>query len=381
MTITDVGQVDPFFATIKKIKGLKLSQSLLAWYLDSYEKHPWRNLFEQSGDPYVVWLSEVMLQQTQIKTVLPKYLEFLDRYPDIRALANADELELRRLVKGLGYYRRFAFLHRAAKTLLALYPDLSKGKWPKTYAEWLELPGVGDYIASAVTSIAFDQPNPVVDGNVERVLCRLYDIRLPSNLPILKKTYKALAFQLLVRENPGAFNQAIMELGQKVCSKSSPKCSICPVRPYCQSYKAKSTALAPEAKLKRASEDLALRLTILSDRGRIALYNRGSKARFLKGVNGFVTEILAEDLASCGVDGFAKHKLAPLRKVGSFRHTITHHKLTVQVYAGTKKAGGKLDLAWLPKADVAKSLESSLDQKAWHIYLSGETGISSQNLL
>ncbi len=367
MTVTQENRLTHFMT--KLVIDRALSYQLLAWYRCQKENYPWRRFFAETADPYVVWVSEVMLQQTQIKTVLPKYLDFLNHFPDVKTLALADESKLRSVVCGLGYYRRFAFLQKGAQAIVSRRLSIASGFWPTSYEEWLQVPGVGDYTASAIASIAFDKPHPVVDGNVERVFCRLFNIQLPSNLPSLKKIFKTIAHQLIVPDAPGDFNQALMELGQKICLIKNPKCSSCPIKVSCKSFSKKSTHLAPKPKIKKAATDLNLRLSVLKQGSLYALRRRGPNAKFLRGARGFCTEILEQDLTSIGLDGDVGNVVRSTRVIGAFRHAITHHRLKVQVCEAT---GGELksdDVAWLLQKDVEGYLESSLDKKAWHLYL------------
>lgn len=294
-----------------------------------------------------------MLQQTVIKAVLPVYDRFLKEFPTVGDLARAEDEAVRSAVRGLGYYRRFRMMHEAAKVVAAA------GTWPTTYDAWKELPGIGDYTASAISSIAFDYPAAVVDGNVERVFCRLLDLREAPNQPRLKKIFKRLAADLLVRESPGDFNQAVMELGQTVCTVSAkPLCGECPLAPGCRSRKAGSQALAPAAKAKPEMVDVAMRLLIVEGSRGIALVERGRTSRFLKGSWGFF-------------DGDAALPGKP-RAVGKVRHNITRHKIEARVEAvelTAKEAAALPGLRWLRKDEVEKGLVANLDRKAWQLYL------------
>lgn len=201
---------------------------LIHWYQRNHRHLPWR----ETKDPYPIWVSEVMLQQTQVKTVLPYYHEFLSVFPDLDHLANADLQDVLRVWEGLGYYARARNLHRAAKVILEAY----SGRIPSTWSEFRKLPGVGDYIAAAVQSIAFEQSHAVVDGNVKRVLARLLKIGAPVNKSASAKTFKKASSDLMDSLQPGIFNQAIMELGATVCKPQNPHCSICPLQSFCLAY-------------------------------------------------------------------------------------------------------------------------------------------------
>ena len=295
-----------------------------------------------------------MLQQTVIKAVLPVYHRFLEAFPDVGSLAAADDESVRSAVRGLGYYRRFRMMHAAAKMIAA-----AGGKWPSTYDEWKDLPGIGDYTASAISSIAFNYPAAVVDGNVERVFCRLLDIREAPNQPYLKKAFKTLAGELLVKSNPGDFNQAVMELGQTVCTVAAkPLCDVCPMESGCKARKAGSQGLAPGAKAKPAMVDVAMRLLIVESKKGIALVERGPASRFLKGSWGFF-------------DGVAPELSTEPRDVGRVKHNITRHKISARVEAieiAAKDAAVLPELRWVGHDKVEESLVANLDRKAWKLF-------------
>jgi A/G-specific adenine glycosylase len=194
---------------------------LRAWFREHARDLPWR----RSRDPYRVWVSEVMLQQTRVETVRAYYERFVRRFPDVEALAAAELTEVLRYWQGLGYYRRARHLHAAARRIVR---DRG-GRWPQTVQEWLALPGVGPYMARAVVSIAFGVPTGVVDGNVRRVLARLMAVERPG-----RRDLQAWADALVDPRDPGTFNQAMMELGATVCTPVRPRCGDCPVRVFCQ---------------------------------------------------------------------------------------------------------------------------------------------------
>lgn len=311
-----------------------------------------------------------MLQQTVIKAVMPVYARFLARFPDVRALAAADEDSVREAVRGLGYYRRFRFLHLAAKELVASSPG-SEIAWPTDFDGWRALPGVGDYTAAAVSSIAFNVAAAVVDGNVERVFCRLFDLREAPNSAHLKKVFKVVAAELLDQRCPGAANQALMELGQLICTPTAPACDACPVSWACAAKKAKSQHLAPGPKAKPVVLAVHLQLVLFRHGQHFALAERPMAARFLKGTWGWPT-IRRHDDGWRG-DGWATPEVTAGVQVGSIKHTITHHKLTADVVVidlPTKKtpasdAGVKWQ--WCESEALEPKLTSNLDRKAWDL--------------
>jgi A/G-specific adenine glycosylase len=337
------------------------ARRLVTWYRQQARPLPWRVLFKEHGDAYHIWVSEIMLQQTVIKAVIPAYERFLKAYPTVRHLAAADEESLRLVVRGLGYYRRFDFLLKAARVV---QQDFG-GRLPVTYDEWRMLPGIGDYTAAAISSIAFGEKAAVVDGNVERVFCRLLDIRQPPNLPVLKKEFQRLAREFLYERDPGSFNQGIMELGQTVCTVTQPDCGSCPLAESCLARQHSTQHLAPAPKIKKAYEELAMRLHILRYRGRIGLVRRPAGAKFLGGTRGFCTEVSQGD--NYHWDGALKLRTGKQTRAGAVRHTITHHKISAEVLLHDVTRDATADIQWLDPDVVDENLVSNLDRKAWRL--------------
>lgn len=202
-----------------------VSPVLLEWFDKNARDLPWR----KTKDPYAIWVSEIMLQQTQVDTVEPYYHRFLKRFPTVQRLARARLDTVLKLWEGLGYYSRARNLHQAAKQIVRDY----EGDVPRTKQALLSLPGVGPYTAGAIASIAFDLDEPLVDGNVIRVLCRLYRIHENPKSGATQKRLWKIARELIPPGRAGAFNQALMELGATVCSPRSPKCEVCPLQKKC----------------------------------------------------------------------------------------------------------------------------------------------------
>tara|TARA_R100000935_G_C2805710_1_gene152564 strand:- start:114 stop:1163 length:1050 start_codon:yes stop_codon:yes gene_type:complete len=216
---------------------------LINWYLGNKRDLPWR----KTNDPYHIWLSEIMLQQTRIEQGLPYYLSFTKAFPTVFDLANASQEEVLKLWQGLGYYSRARNLHETAKFVA----NNLDGIFPDNYKDLLELKGIGDYTASAIASICYNEVAPVVDGNVYRVLARYFDIETPINSSAGQKEFKALAAELIDREDPATYNQAIMDFGSMQCKPQSPLCGSCPLSNSCLALKNNKIAMLP-VKLKKA---------------------------------------------------------------------------------------------------------------------------------
>jgi A/G-specific adenine glycosylase len=221
---------------------MKFSNSLIQWYLQNKRDLPWRN----NSNPYTIWLSEIMLQQTRVAQGLPYFLRFTNAFPDVFDLANATEEEVLKLWQGLGYYSRARNLHQTAKKIAFEF----NGEFPKTYIELLKLKGIGEYTAAAIASFAYNEDVPVVDGNVFRVLSRYFDIDTDIASSAAKKEFTLLAKELLPSGKANIFNQAIMEFGALQCVPKNPDCGNCIFNTSCLALKNKKVAQLP-VKLKK----------------------------------------------------------------------------------------------------------------------------------
>ncbi len=224
------------------MKGGYFSKKIAEWYEVHYRRLPWRD----TRDPYKIWLSEIILQQTRVAQGLPYYERFVKNYPNVKALARANEQEVLRLWQGLGYYTRARNLHACAKSIV----EKHDGKFPRTYDALMQLPGIGAYTAAAIASFAFDEKVAVVDGNVQRVLARIFGIDIDATSPEGKKRFARLANDLISKDNPAIHNQAIMEFGALQCVPMRPDCENCVFRSSCFAYKHDSQSLLPVKKKK-----------------------------------------------------------------------------------------------------------------------------------
>ena len=245
---------------------MDFSRTILHWYAENGRDLPWR----RTRDPYAVWLSEIILQQTRVAQGLAYWERFMDRFPTVDDLAAAPEDEVLRLWQGLGYYSRARNLHAAAKQVVAM------GGFPDTLEGIRSLKGVGDYTAAAIGSIAFGLPAAVVDGNVYRVLARYFGIATPVGTTEAKKEFTALANRLLPTDAPAAFNQGMMDFGATCCTPANPACLTCPLQPSCQAFRDGRVDLLPVKK--EASKPVERHLTYVYIRvdGFIAIHRRGS---------------------------------------------------------------------------------------------------------
>ncbi len=253
-------------------RSASLWRNLLTWFDSVRRDLPWRG----TKDPYAILVSELMLQQTQVQTVLPYYQRFMQRFPDLCTLALASQEEVLRYWSGLGYYRRGRNLHRAAQTILSEHG----GTIPSEKGQLLSLPGIGEYTAGAVLSIAFDQSVPLVDGNVERVLARFFAMDKDIATPEGKKTIWKLAESLVPAARPGCHNQALMELGATVCLPTHPKCQECPLSGECQALSLGKVLELP-IKTRRTQREKVLEAVLLVEcEGQWLLTNRNEEGLY-----------------------------------------------------------------------------------------------------
>jgi len=220
-----------------------LSNKIIKWYQDNKRELPWR----QTKEPYFVWLSEIIMQQTRIEQGSPYYLAFTEKFPSVFDLSSATESEVLRTWQGLGYYSRARNLHTTAKHICH---ELN-GVFPKNYNALLKLKGVGPYTAAAIASISYGESKAVVDGNVYRVLSRLYEIKTPTNSSKGIKEFATIAQELISTEKPGDYNQGIMEIGATLCTPKRPKCDSCPISFFCKAFENKNQLKFP-VKLKKS---------------------------------------------------------------------------------------------------------------------------------
>jgi A/G-specific adenine glycosylase len=337
-------------------RARQFRERLLSWYERHKRMLPWRS----SPTPYRVWIAEIMLQQTRVQTVLPYYTRFLKRFPDLAALAAASEEDVLAHWAGLGYYRRARNLRKAAIKIA----DQWRGRFPETLEDIGGLPGVGRYTAAAVISIAFNQPHAVVDGNVRRVIRRLYGIAgAPDDL------FWELAESLLARGRARDFNQAFMELGALVCLPSRPLCIACPVQSLCQSGRRGRVPDSTE-RYRPAQVPVEMLLLVLECGEQIAIA-RQPDGGFIPGewgLPGSTLRAAQQPLAAArrlarGILG----RVPQLDLYAPVRHSITHRRILAQVWGASIEppAPELADRhAWAPRTSLARVFTSSLFHKA-----------------
>ena len=325
--------------------------ALLAWFNVYQRDMPWRH----TDDPYRIWVSEVMLQQTQVKKVVEYYERFITRFPDVQHLAAAPLQDVLKVWEGLGYYARARNLHKAAQVVV----NELDGKIPEDYAGFRKLPGVGDYSAAAVQSIAFDTPYAAVDGNIKRVLARLFLMESPINDAKSAKVFQQKADDLLDVNAPGFFNQAMMELGATVCRPQSPTCLVCPVNAFCEAFR---TARQDEFPYRRETKPVPehhLAVGVIYRDDTVLLTQRQLDG-LLGGLWEFPGGQLAEGEsaeAACvrHIADVVNLSVTNLRYLTRVRHAYTHFKVVVDVFRCDYQAGevglkGPRDAKWVDLA-------------------------------
>jgi len=338
----------------------RFRKKLLAWFSDFQRDLPWR----RTKDPYRVWLSEIMLQQTRVAAVIPYYERFLERFPNIKTLAEAPEEEVLRLWAGLGYYSRARNLQKAGRQIVAEHNSY----FPDTAEKALALSGIGAYTAAAILSIAYEKKLAVLDGNVARVIARLGairgDLRAGSHWQQLQK----MADGFLALHAPGDWNQAMMELGATICTPRSPQCLLCPVAEFCQARKLGLTEVIPEKRNKRATVDITLAaLVVLDPQGRTLLLpppKSGAKASPAKDVAALLSRLwhfptiqVQQDAARelrefVSATIFSGRRLpAKFQVLPTVRHVVTYRQITLLPF--------RLDVAKLPRVPHATALPLS----------------------
>ena len=308
---------------------MSFTVAILEWFRENGRVLPWR----ETRDPYAIWLSEIILQQTRIEQGKPYWERFMKRWPTVEALAQASEDEVLREWQGLGYYSRARNLHEAAKQIVEM------GGFPKTLESIKRLKGVGDYTAAAIGSIAFNLPAAVVDGNVYRVLARHYGIETPINTTEGKKEFTALASSLLPANEASAFNQAMMDFGAIQCTPVNPQCAVCPLQETCVALHDGKTASLPVKRKTLKVQERHLVYIYVRHQGKTAIHRRAAGDIWQGLYEPWLTEVVPSG--------------AILLRQG-VKHVLTHRILYADIYFWEPAEQPQLpdDYFWIPEADI-----------------------------
>jgi A/G-specific adenine glycosylase len=349
-----------------------IKRRLLEWYAGNKRDLPWR----KTDDPYRILLSEFMLQQTQVDTVISYYHRFVERFPSVQALADAPQAEVLKVWEGLGYYSRARNLHRAA----GLICEQFDGRVPQSYDDLASLPGFGPYTTAAVLSIAFDKDHAVLDGNVIRVLARLFGVDEDVTQNAVKRRLQELAQDLLDRGDAGDLNQAVMELGATVCTPRTPQCATCPVGRFCAAARSGQTERLPVKRPRAARPHRVMAVGIVARRGRLLIVKRPENG-LLGGLWEFPAGIRAngETLQACCLRAVKEQAGIPAEITDRFRtvkHAFTHFSLTMHAFLcrspkGRVRALACADTAWVRADDLSDYAVSRANRKLIDFLLQG----------
>jgi A/G-specific adenine glycosylase len=358
------------------------AEALAAWFSARQRDLPWRRPFSGAGvvaeggaaprrDPYRVWIAEIMLQQTQVATVVPYFERWMERFPDVAALAAAAEADVLEAWAGLGYYSRARNILVTARELAAV-----GGAFPASREGLLALKGIGEYTAGAIASLAFDRPEPILDGNIVRVFSRLYAMAFLPDSKANKAAYWGKAREWAQAHKPGLVNEGLMELGALVCTPRNPACGDCPLAAGCAAHRDRAQARFPPAKERKAGvevEGYAIAFYRKAQAGREVLLYTPGKAERLAGLATFPFFAVPDwrglkEAWKSALPALAGARLKPRSAVVS--HGITHYRYRVRLAEGglgEHEAGMTLPdgYAWVAEEDMEKALVSSLPRKIW----------------
>lgn len=327
---------------------MNFTNSLTKWYLQNKRDLPWRN----TQNPYFIWLSEIMLQQTRVAQGLPYFLSFTAVFPTVFDLANASEEQVLKLWQGLGYYSRARNLHKTAQKIAFEY----NGIFPDNYTDLLQLKGIGDYTAAAIASFSYNEVVPVVDGNVFRVLSRYFDIESDIAIGSTKKEFASLALELMPKDNPALFNQAIMEFGALQCVPKSPNCEICVLNEGCLALKKKKVGQLPVKSKKLKVRNRYFNYIIYIDEQQNTIIQKRSDKGIWHNLYEFplvetVTEVDFETISNTVQEKpFIENKITSISELNttSQLHKLSHQHLYIKFW----------------KVNVQGILENGLDYKS-----------------
>jgi A/G-specific adenine glycosylase len=340
---------------------------LINWYLTEKRDLPWR----KDQDPYKVWVSEIMLQQTRVDTVIPYFTSFIEKFPSIEALADANEEEVLKAWEGLGYYSRVRNLQSAVKEVKESYG----GVVPNSPQEISKLKGVGPYTKGAILSIAYNIPEPAVDGNVMRVLSRILSIWEDIAKPKTRKIFEDATYELISKDDPSSFNQALMELGALICTPTSPSCLLCPVREHCAAFEEGVQAELPIKSKKKKPKPLQMAAAVLHDSdGNLFIHKRPSTGllanlwehpnlEIVATTAGTYREQLADYLQT---EYEAKVELSEL--AGTVEHIFSHLIWNISIFIGEVKNIPNENLVAVSLEELSKYAFPVSHQKIYQIY-------------
>jgi len=317
----------------------QINTIILNWYQHSKRELPWRN----TKDPYVIWISEIILQQTRMEQGLPYFHRFVQRFPDITSLASASEDEVLKLWQGLGYYSRARNMHHTAKRIHADY----QGVFPESFDELKKLKGIGDYTASLIASVCFNKPYAVVDGNVNRLISRLYAVKEAVDSSKGKAEIKELADQLTDTNRPGDFNQAMMDFGSLICTPRNPLCRSCPLSGWCMAFKQAQVSMYPVKNPKKELQKRYLNYFFISNTTHVLIKKRRDKDIWQ---NLYELPLIENEINGTDTGLIRKHfgfSAKRIKRLQSVKHKLSHRELHISFY----EAESESDLGQIANAN------------------------------
>ena len=316
---------------------MKFSESLISWYATNKRDLPWRN----TTNPYIIWLSEIILQQTRVEQGISYYYSFIEKFPTIEDLAEAKEAEVMKLWQGLGYYSRARNLHCTAKHIV----NELNGQFPEDYPGLLKLKGVGEYTAAAIASFSYNLPFPVIDGNVYRVLSRIFGIETPIDTSIGKKRFKLLAQELIDCSNPSTYNQAIMEFGAINCTPKKPKCDDCIFQLHCEALKKQLVNDLPKKEKKLIQKNRYFNYFVIRNENNEIYLNHRKGRDIWQGLYDFPLEETInniEEFSSLN-SSLIDDNFKLIRKSEVYIHVLSHQKINATFWLIEAAPNSKID--------------------------------------
>lgn len=354
----------------------------LTWYQQEKRNLPWR----YNQDPYRIWISEIMLQQTRVDTVIDYFYRFMEEFPTIQDLADAPEDKLLKVWEGLGYYSRARNLQAAAKQIVTEFG----GKFPTTVEQIRSLKGIGPYTAGAISSIAFEIPEPAIDGNVMRVVSRLFCIEADIAKASSRNEFDEAMRKIISQDQPGDFNQAMMDLGSSICTPTNPQCEICPIQKYCQAYRENRQTAFPIKSKKQKPKDVYYIAGIIENKQQEILLQQRAESGLLAKMWLFpleeVTEVRFNELknqydpaawdlfssmqvAEDSPDFFTEEAIVWQKKVlGEVKHVFSHLRWHILVFYGRSAAPLTLKGDWVKPAEFSKYVFPKPQQKMLEVF-------------
>ena len=358
----------------------RFQQDLMNWYQVNHRSLPWR----ETKNPYYIWISEIMLQQTQVKTVNQYFSRFIERFPTVENLANASIEEVLKYWEGLGYYNRAIKLHQTSQ----IVKNEFQGRFPENYQQLLNLPGIGPYTAGAIASFAFNLPEPAIDGNVARVISRILLITTDNSKAGTKQKIQQFVLKIMLREKIEVFNQALMELGATICAPGRPECSECPVCYTCKAFLHKKQEVIPNLGKKAKPKKIAMEMALLLKENEILLVKRLPRGLLANMWALPATEVEKGSFDGCSIQNILEnfYQIKINQKpvlIGEVNHTFTHRIWLMKLYHFSSFSDGKFDShkeKWVSISQLSNYAIPTAFKKLFSLLESSQKEITSSHI-